>query len=80
MMFIFLENALNLGILANASPLRSKLSPRFLSSHSRHMEITHSSRQHLFGNPFPPTAERCGGNYDWFYQNSVRKYEDDLEH
>ena len=28
----------------------------------------------------PPTAEKDGGNYDLLYQNSVRKYEDDLEH
>ena len=25
-------------------------------------------------------AERGGGKYDLLYQNSVRKYEDDLEH
>ena len=29
---------------------------------------------------FPPTAEKGGRNYDLLYQNSVRKYEDDLEH
>ena len=29
---------------------------------------------------FPPTAERGGGKYDLLYQNSVRKYEDDLKH
>ena len=28
----------------------------------------------------PQTAERGGGNYDLFCQNSVRKYENDLEH
>ena len=25
-------------------------------------------------------AERVGGSYDLLYQNSIRKYEDDLEH
>ena len=29
-------------------------------------------------NLFPPTAERGGEKYDLLYQNSVRKYEDDL--
>ena len=33
-----------------------------------------------FENLFPPTAEIIGENYDLLYQNSVRKYEDDLEH
>ena len=27
----------------------------------------------------PPTAEMGGRNYDLLYQNSVRKYKDDLE-
>ena len=27
-----------------------------------------------------PQAERGGENYDLLYQNSIRKYEDDLEH
>ena len=27
-----------------------------------------------------PQDERGGGNYDLLYQNSIRKYEDDLEH
>ena len=31
-------------------------------------------------NLFPPTAEKCGGNYDLLYQNSVIKYENDFEH
>ena len=43
-------------------------------------EITHSPRQHSLENLFPPTAERSEGNYDLRYQNSVRKYEDDLKH
>ena len=38
------------------------------------------SHQHSFENLFPPTAERGDGNYDLLYQNSVRKYEEDLEH
>ena len=32
----------------------------------------------FFENQFPPTAERGGENYDLLYQNSIRKYEDDL--
>ena len=29
---------------------------------------------------FLTTSERGEGDYDWLYQNSVRKYEGDLEH
>ena len=43
----------------------------------RQKETTHSTRQHSFEKVFPLTAERCGGNYDLLYQNSVRKYEND---
>ena len=77
----FLENALIRGIFIDVSP-DSKLSPKFLSSPPRQKEITYFPRQHSFENLFPPTAEKGGGNgnYDLFYQNSVRKYEDDLEH
>ena len=78
MVFTFLENALNLGIFTHAPP-HSKLAPKFLSSHLRLKEITHSSWQHLFKNLFPPTVEKGGGNYDLLYENSVRKYKDDLE-
>ena len=77
--FSFLENALNLGIFTHAPP-HSKLAPKFLSSDPRQKEITHSPWQHLFRNLFPPAVERGGGNYDLLYQNSVRKYKDDLEH
>ena len=79
MEFSFLENALIRGIFTHA-PLHSKLASNFLSSRSRQKEITHSPRQHSFENLFPPTVERGGGNYDLLYQNSVRKYEDVLEH
>ena len=34
----------------------------------------------LFGNLFPPTAERGGEKYDLLYQNLIRKYEDGWEH
>ena len=44
------------------------------------MKLLHSPRQQSFENMFPQTAERGGGNYDLHYQNSVRKYGDDLEH
>ena len=33
-----------------------------------------------FENLFPPTVERGRENYDLLYQNSIRKYEDNLEH
>ena len=38
--------------------------------------------QHFFENLkiFVSTAERGEGNYDLLYQNSIRKWEDDLEH
>ena len=35
---------------------------------------------YFFENLFPSTAEKGTGNYDLLYQNSVGKYEDDLEH
>ena len=77
--FTFIENALIRGIFAH-TPHHSKLAPKFLSSRPRQKEITHSPKQHSFKNLFAPTAETGGGNYSFLYQNSVRKYEDDLEH
>ena len=79
MEFRLLENALIQAIFTHASP-HPKLAPKFLSSRPRQKEITTSRRQYSFENLFPPTAERGGGNYDLLYQNSVSKYEDDLEH
>ena len=75
----FLENALIRGTFTHALP-HLKLAPKFLSSRPRQKEITHPPRQHSFENLFPPTGERVGGNYDLLYQNSVRKYKDDLKH
>ena len=37
-------------------------------------------RQRFFENLLPPTAERGGGKFDLLYQNSIRKYQDDLKH
>ena len=34
----------------------------------------------FYENRFPPTAEKSEENYYLLYQNSTRKYEDDLEH
>ena len=34
----------------------------------------------VFENLFLSTAEKVGENYDLHYQNSIGKYEDDLEH
>ena len=79
MEFTFLENALIRGIFIRGPP-HSKLVLKFLSSRLRQKEITHSPRQHYFENLFSPRVERNGRNYDLLYQNSVRKYEDDLEH
>ena len=46
-----------------------------------HALVPHSKLQaRFFENLFPPTAERGGENHDLIYQNSIRKYEDDLEH
>ena len=73
------RDALNLGIFTHA-PSHSKLASKLLSSHPRQKEITHSPRQHLFKNLFPTTVERGVGSNDLLYKNSVRKYEDDLEH
>ena len=79
MEFTFLENALIRGIFTHAPP-HSKLASNLLSSRLRQKEITHCPRQQSYENLFPPTAERGGGNYDLIYQNSIRKYENDLEH
>ena len=79
MEFTFLESAL-IGDIFTHAPPHPHVAPNFLSSRPRQKEITHSPRQHSFENLFPPTAERGGGNYDLLYQNSVRKYQDDLEH
>ena len=80
MVFTFLENLLNLPPHPRPPPPQSKLYPKFLSSHPRQREITHSLRQYFFKNLFPPTAERSVGNYDLLFRNSIRKYEDDLKH
>ena len=68
------------GIESKIKTPYSKRSHRFLLSHPRQREITHSPRQHFFENLFPRTAERGGGNYDLLYQNSIRRYEGDWEH
>ena len=75
----FLENALIRGIPTHDPP-HSKLALKFLSSSPRQKEITHSPRQRSFENLFLPVAERGGGDYDFLYKNSVKKYEDDLGH
>ena len=80
MVFMFLESVLNLGIFTHALRPLPKLSPKFLSSHPRQREITHSRRQRFYKNLFAPTAERDRVNYDLLHQNSIRKYEDDLKY
>ena len=57
--------------------LENALNPDILT----HARVAHSKLQaEFFENPFPPTAEWGGENYDLLYQNSIRKYEDNLEH
>ena len=79
MEFTLQENVLIQGIFTQAPP-NSKLAPDFLLSHPRKKEIFYSPRQHSSENLFPRTAETSEGKYNFFHQNSVRKYEDDLEH
>ena len=79
MEFIHLENAL-IRVIFTQVPPHSNLAHKFLLSRSKQTGITHSLRPHFFENLFPPTVGRGRGNYDLLYQNSVRKYEDDLEH
>ena len=46
-----------------------------------HAPVPHSKHQAEFcENLFPPVGERGGKNYDLLYQNSIRRYKDDLEH
>ena len=46
-----------------------------------HALVPHSKLEaEFFENLFPSTADRGGENYDLLYQNSIRKYENDLEH
>ena len=59
MEFTFLENGLIRGIFTHAPP-QSKLAPKFLSSHPRQKEITHSPRLSVSLN------SRKGGKKLWF--------------
>ena len=77
--FTFLENALIRDIFTHALP-QSKLAPKFLSSRPKQKEITYPPRQHSFANLFPQIVERGGIKYYLLDRNSVRKYDDDLEH
>ena len=77
--FTFLENALIQSIFTHAPP-HSKLALKFMSSRPTQKKITYYPRRHSFENLFRPTAESRGGNYDLFYQNSVKRYKDYLEH
>ena len=43
-----------------------------------HVPVPHSKLQVEFF--VAPKTEVVGGSYDLLYQNSIRKYEDDLEH
>ena len=46
-----------------------------------HVPVPHSKLQPEFlENLFPQTGRKCYENYDLLYQNSIRKYEDDLDY
>ena len=48
---------------------------------STHAPFSYSELQaEFFENLLPLTTERSGEDYDLVYQNSIRKYEDGLEH
>ena len=54
---------------------------KMTADNSTHAPVPHSKHQaELQENLFPPTGERVAEYYDWLYQNSIRKCEDDLEH
>ena len=63
-------------------PLTNSNSPPSFYNHPPpdRKELLIPLRQRISENLFLPTTERGGENYDLFYQNSIRKYEDDLEH
>ena len=58
-------------------PPNLKFAPKFLSSHPRQKETTHSLRQHFFENLFSQQWKEVEET-DVLYQNSSRKHEDDL--
>ena len=66
------EKYLNFGVCIP----RKCIQPRHFYSCPRFSKF----QEEFFENLFPATAERGGENYDLLYQNSIRKYEDDLEH
>ena len=79
MVLTFLENALDLGIFTMS--LLTLSSPPSSCQHTiarRKLLIPHPPGQLFFENMFPPTGEKGGGNYDLLYQDSIKKYEDDL--
>ena len=49
------------------------------SIHFSHVSVLHSKRQVEFFENLLPQGEKGGGNYNLLYQNSIRKYEDDLK-
>ena len=65
--FIFLENALNLGVFYSwhptpHPPYSPSLSLKFLSSHPRQREITHSLQAAFFRKSVSPNSRTGGGN------------------
>ena len=77
----FPENALNLGVLTNASPLPNQNSPLvFIISSQAEQNYLYLQTAFFRESVSPQQQKRGGGNYDLLQQNSIRKYEDDLEH
>ena len=80
-MIAFPENALNLGILTNASSLPNQSSPLvFIISSQAEQNYLYLQTAFFRESVSPQQQKRGGGNYDLLQQNSIRKYEDDLEH
>ena len=71
MEFTFLQKTL-IGEIFSYATSHSKLAHKFLSSRPRQKKITHSPREHSYGNLFPATAENGGGNYDLLFKFSQK--------
>ena len=70
MVFIFLENPLNIGIFTYASLFTQNLPPScYHHSLDRGKLLTPPPGSIFFENLFPSTEERGGRNYDLHYQN-----------
>ena len=78
-MLTLLENVLNVDIFTHA-PRHSILAPSYCHHTLGRGKLLILPGSHFFKNLFPTTAESGGGNYDFLYQNLIKKYKDDLDH